>query len=193
MEVFKSIEDKIRKDFDKTAIVKFNNKNYLFPYNYIKNNILADSSLNKYYKYIIKSQSSIILDTKIFEMIEQMNNKKAFELLRSEREKEKAKIQESLFKTKKEKENEQEEEYEHFNINNFMEKLNKTKNIEEAGTNIIYTLMKAMKNKHNKNNQKKIVPYMDMLLKKKKNNFINNKSDSYTSQQNSKLEKNEKI
>lgn len=169
MDVFKSLDEFIKKDFNKTTLVKINNSNYLFPYNYIDNNFITDSSLNKYYKHCIKNHSSIIHDNKVFEMIEQLNNKKAFEQLRSEREKEKEKLYQNLFKDNNENEI---EEYNNINLNNFIEKLSDKKNNEDQGYNIMYLFMQLLKNRCKKINRKKKYQNMKVFFQRKNNVFV---------------------
>ena len=163
MDVLKNLDDFIKKDFNKTTTMQISNYKFIFPYNYIDNTYISDSSLNKYYKYYVKNQSSIIYDKKTFDMIEKLNNQKALEELRTEREKEKSKIYQNLLNNKVKKIVDF-EEYTRINLKNYKKKLKDKKNSEEQGFNIIYALMKHLKHRNKK------------IYKKKKFNIIEEKS-----------------
>ena len=169
-------------------IIQINNNKYIYPYNFINNNIISDSSLNKYYKYCIKNQTFLVHDNKVFDMIEQLDNQKAFEQLRLEREKEKKKIYQNLF-NKDNKKDEQFEEYNNINLNNFLDKLRDKKNTEDQGYNIIYSIMKLLKNRK-KVHKKKIFTKMNSLLEQKKNFYINKYNELFNSPDNDIIEKN---
>ena len=188
MDVFKNLDEYLKKDFNKSTIVQINNNKYIYPYNFINNNIISDSSLNKYYKYCIKNQTFLVHDNKVFDMIEQLDNQKAFEQLRLEREKEKKKIYQNLF-NKDNKKDEQFEEYNNINLNNFLDKLRDKKNTEDQGYNIIYSIMKLLKNRK-KVHKKKIFTKMNSLLEQKKNFYINKYNELFNSPDNDIIEKN---
>ena len=188
MDVFKNLDEYLKKDFNKSTIVQINNNKYIYPYNFINNNIISDSSLNKYYKYCIKNQTFLVHDNKVFDMIEQLDNQKAFEQLRLEREKEKKKIYQNLF-NKDNKKDEQFEEYNNINLNNFLDKLRDKKNTEDQGYNIIYSIMKLLKNRK-KVHKKKIFTKMNSLLEQKKNFYINKYNELFNNPDNDILEKN---
>ena len=188
MDVFKNLDEYLKKDFNKSTIVQINNNKYIYPYNFINNNIISDSSLNKYYKYCIKNQTFLVHDNKVFDMIEQLDNQKAFEQLRLEREKEKKKIYQNLF-NKDNKKDEQFEEYNNINLNNFLDKLRDKKNSEDQGYNIIYSIMKLLKNRK-KVHKKKIFTKMNSLLEQKKNFYINKYNELFNNPDNDIIEKN---
>ena len=171
MDIFKNLEEFQKKDFNKTAIVEISNYSHIFPYNFIDNNFVTDSSLNKYFRYYMKKQSSIIHDKRAFEMLEQLNNEKALEQLRTQREKEKANIFQNIF-NKKDKKLE-EYEYNNINLKNYIEKLEDKKNSEDQGYNIMYLLMKLLKFRRKKVIKKKKFEKTKSLLEEKRNKYKN--------------------
>ena len=165
MDVFKNIEEFHKKDFNKTAIAH----NRIFPYNFIDHNLVSDSSLNKYYKYYIKKQASIIHDKRAFDIIEQLNNEKALEQLRTQRENEKETIYKNIF----DKKTEEIEEFCNINVNNYKEKLDDKKNNEDQGFNIMYLLMKLLKCRQKKIVKKKKIPKIKSINEEKKDFYLN--------------------
>ena len=190
MDILKNLEEFEKKEFNKTAIFQFNNYNYIFPYNNINDNLVSDSSLNKYYKHYIKKQTSLINDKKAFKILQYLNNKEFLEKLRSKKEKEKSKIYQKIL-NKKDKQKEI-EEYNNVNLKNFEEKLGKNKNNEEQGFDVMYLIMKLLKNRPKKFIKKRIIPRAISLLEEKKKYYLKKYNELLNSQEEEKFRKNVK-
>ena len=190
MDILKNLEEFEKIEFNKTAVFQFNNYNYIFPYNNINDNLVSDSSLNKYYKHYIKKQTSLINDKKAFKILQYLNNKEFLEKLRSKKEKEKSKIYQKIL-NKKDKQKEI-EEYNNVNLKNFEEKLGKNKNNEEQGFDVMYLIMKLLKNRPKKFIKKRIIPRAISLLEEKKKYYLKKYNELLNSQEEEKFRKNVK-
>ena len=162
MDIYKRIEETQKKIFNDSSVVQYGGSNYIYPYTSFHKEV-SSNAFNRNYKEYIKNNLINIYenDDRVLEMIEKMNNKKALELLKKDKERQKEKLLFDIF-------NENESNISlgrqnNINISNFEEKLKDKMYNPEHGENILYILMKFMLNRSKKEKKKRINKRLDEL------------------------------
>ena len=171
MNVFKRIEETQKKMFNDSAIVNYEGSTYIYPYISFRNKEVLDNSVNRYYKGTIKKKMINIYmnDHKVFEMIENMNNKKVLERMKREQERKKSKLYFEVYND--EEKNINIDRQNNVNLANFEQKLENKKYSSQNGYNIMYELMRFLLNRPKILKKKKI--------KQQNDSFFTHKQDSY--------------
>ena len=140
MDIYKRIEETQKKIFNDSSVVQYGGSNYIYPYTSFHKEV-SSNAFNRNYKEYIKNNLIYIYenDDRVLEMIEKMNNKKALELLKKDKERQKEKLLLDIF-------NENESNISlgrqnNINISNFEEKLKNKMYNPEHGDNILYILI----------------------------------------------------
>ena len=162
MDIYKYIEETQKKMFNDSSIVQYGGSNYIYPYTSLHQEVV-NNSLNRYYKGYIKKKLFNIYDNgnRVLDIIENMNNKKALELLKKEKEKNREKLLHDIY-------NEDVSKYDlgrqkNINVLNFEEKLKDKMFSSENGNNILYILMKFLLNRPKKERKIKIKRRLEEL------------------------------
>jgi len=171
MNVFKRIEETQKKMFNDSAIVNYEGSTYIYPYISFRNKEVLDNSVNRYYKGTIKKKMINIYmnDHKVFEMIENMNNKKVLERMKREQERKKSKLYFEVYND--EEKNINIDRQNNVNLANFEQKLENKKYSSQNGYNIMYELMRFLLNRPKILKKKKI--------KQQNDSFFTHKQDFY--------------
>ena len=139
--------------------------------------LLSDTSLNKYYKKYIQKQAHIQHQQKIYELIEKMDDTKAFNSLKAEYLKEKVLLQ-NLHNNKK-KENKRVIYTSNFiNLKNYKEKLHSLYKLAAQDLNFMSSLMNYLGNRPKKIFKPKINKKLEALSRGKLSSPLKNKESS---------------
>ena len=104
--------------------------------------VQMDSHLNKYYISHLKKQDQILQEKKIIEMIEKLDNKKAFNVIKEDYLKEKSKISKGYYLKKRDKKKDYFTNL--INLENYKEKLNQNAKTTNGEGDFLYTLMNCL-------------------------------------------------
>ena len=162
--------DKKNKDFEKNQNL---GNNYSSKFGNSRQ--ITDSSINKYYKKYIRNQIYIQHNKKIYDLIEQLDEPKAFKILKEEYDKENELIKKSSSDNKNKKHIDFSSQC--INLSNYKSKTDKQFKASLKDYDFMYTLMNLMKNRPKKIKKPKINQYLLKLCKNihhKNNNLTEN-------------------